>query len=542
MCGIFAYISDENKYDAQEMRKFADKCKHRGPDNTTHVVINTDSHLVFHRLSINDISESGNQPFIKHTSKSTIYAACNGEIYNHKELIEKYDIHVNSSSDCEIIIHLYTLLGFVETIKQLDGVFACVIIDMNTKTGKKTVYAARDPIGVRPLYIAFNETGDIGLASELKCLTTIFDRIEQFPPGTTYCSVDSVTLKKHDKYEKYYTHEYNIKCPINGLDNDVLDNIKKNIHDKLITSTKKRMISDRKIGCLLSGGLDSSIITAIVCKLSGNVQVETFSVGLKDSEDLRYARIVADYLGTKHHEVILNEEEMLSAIDETIYMVESYDTTTIRASTPMRLLCKYIKNNTDITVIFSGEGSDEASGSYLYFHNAPSPQEFHAETVRLMKDLCYFDVLRCDRSVSTNGLEVRVPFLDKDFINYYMTINPYLKMPSVFDIEKFLLRSAFESYLPKEIVWRIKEGMSDGVSSKKKSWYEIIQNKVSGMEFTKKYNFNQPMFNEAHYYREIYEKYYPGREKLIPYYWLPKWSGDIVEPSARVLDVYNCLP
>jgi asparagine synthase (glutamine-hydrolysing) len=547
MCGIFAYISDENKYNVQEMRNFADKCKHRGPDNTNHIEIDNNSHLIFHRLIINGLSEYGNQPFIKNTSKSTIYVACNGEIYNYKELIKKYDIHVNSHSDCEIIIHLYILLGFEETIKQLDGVFACVIIDVNNETSKKTVYASRDPIGVRPLFIAFNENGDIGLASELKCLSNIFTDIKQFPPATTYCSSRPDGVKK---YKPYYSYEYDAKYlpdyyflgakPPYNLHNSYIDNIKNTIKIKLCKAMKKRIPIDRKVGCLLSGGFDSSLIASLVCKMS-NRKVDTFSVGLKDSEDIKYARIVADYLGTNHHEIILDEEEMLSAIDETIYMVESYDTTTIRASTPMYLLCKYIKKNTDIKVIFSGEGIDEASGSYLYFYNAPSPKEFQTETVRLLKDLQYFDVLRCDKSVSTNGLEVRVPFLDKDFINYYMTIDPYIKMPSTFNIEKYLLRSTFESYLPKEITWRVKEGMSDGVSSKKKSWYEIIQDRVSDMKFTKKYNFNQPMFNEAHYYREIYDKYFPNRGYLIPYYWLPKWSGNTAEPSARVLDIYSVI-
>ena len=259
--------------------------------------------------------------------------------------------------------------------------------------------------------------------------------------------------------------------------------------------------------------------------------------------------MVADHIGSNHHEVIVTEREMLNAIESTIKKTETYDTTTIRASVPMTLLSEYISKNSDAVVIYSGEGSDEASGSYLYFHNAPNELEFKKETFRLLDDLCYFDVLRCDKSTASAGLEVRVPFLDKEFLEYYMSIDPKYKLASHNGIEKWLLRSAFDDgkLLPDSVLWRVKEAMSDGVSSQKKGWFEIIQENVEEMytddEFIKRqqtYKWNPPMFKEALYYREIFNKYYPEREKTIPYYWLPKWSGDVVDPSARVLtNVYK---
>ena len=266
---------------------------------------------------------------------------------------------------------------------------------------------------------------------------------------------------------------------------------------------------------------------------------------MKGSTDLVYAKKVADFIGTNHTEIIVSEQEMFDAIEPTIKQIESYDTTTVRASAPMYLLSKYIKENTDITVIYSGEGSDEASGSYLYFRNSPNIDEFHKETVRLMKDLSYYDVLRCDRTTSGNGLEVRVPFLDKQFLQYYMTIDPEFKIPSSYNgCEKYTLRKAFsyDKLLPEDVLWRTKEAFSDGVSSTEKSWYTIINEKVEEIyssdnlsELKLKYNLPIETLPETVYFRNIFEKYYIGRSSLIPYYWLPKWSGEVINPSARVL-------
>ena len=525
MCGIFAYLSI-TKIDTDLKNKLIDeliKTKHRGPDNTKYRLENEKTFLGFHRLCINDTSERGDQP-ITHPKNFNISLICNGEIYNYSKLKLEYNIVTDSNSDCEIILHLYEKFGFSKTISLLDGVFACVLVDLT----KDTIYVARDPLGVRSLFIGENTNGDIGFASELKSIHELCETIIQFKPGHIWDS-------KTKEYTKYYTRELT-----NVVESEEL--IKTTIREKLGLAVEKRLMSDRKIGCLLSGGLDSSLIAAQLANLYED-KLETFSIGLEGATDLKFAKLVADHIGSNHHEVIVTEREMLNAIESTIKKTETYDTTTIRASVPMTLLSEYISKNSDAVVIYSGEGSDEASGSYLYFHNAPNELEFKKETFRLLDDLCYFDVLRCDKSTASAGLEVRVPFLDKEFLEYYMSIDPKYKLASHNGIEKWLLRSAFDDgkLLPDSVLWRVKEAMSDGVSSQKKGWFEIIQENVAEMytddEFIKRqqtYKWNPPMFKEALYYREIFNKYYPEREKTIPYYWLPKWSGDVVDPSARV--------
>jgi len=537
MCGIFAFFANAKLSTKKvlELHRCAMKSKHRGPDNTVSRQLDNKTYIVFHRLKINDQSDDGNQP-LNHPQDLDLTLICNGEIYNYKDLVKEHHFKMNSSSDCEVILHMYKKYGIEKTIESLDGVFAFVLIDKNLN---KT-YVARDPFGVRSLYIGRSPVEGTNkyatcISSEMKSMVGLSSDIKQFPPGNYY-ELDSDT----------YTPYHNFTYPINPeQDTDI---IMENIRTLLVKATEKRLLSERPIGCLLSGGLDSSLITALVARYYPKGKLKTFSVGLKGSVDLKYAKIVADYLGTDHHEVIVTEEEMLAELDADIKQIESYDTTTVRASTPMFLLSKYIRDNTDVSVIFSGEGADEASGSYMYFHNAPSPTEFKAESERLMKDLCYFDVLRSDKSTAGAGLEVRVPFLDRDFLNYYMSIDPTFKMPKTYHIEKFLLREAFknEKVLPDEVLWRIKEGMSDGVSGKKRSWYEIIQANVdkhmSEREFytlQNKYSHNCPLIKESMFYREAFETYYENCEKTVPYYWLPKWSGDVIEPSARVLNCYS---
>jgi asparagine synthase (glutamine-hydrolysing) len=537
MCGIFAYFGN-NKLttkDILELHACAMKSKHRGPDNTVSRQLDDKTYLVFHRLKINDQSDNGNQP-LNHPNDLDLTLICNGEIYNYKDLVKENNFQMNSSSDCEVILHMYKKYGIEKTIKSLDGVFGFVLIDRKLQ---KT-YVARDPFGVRALYIGTSDTdftnnNSICISSEMKSIVGISSNIKQFPPGNYY-ELESNT------YTEY--HQYNYPIHPEQDTNVIMENIR----SLLIKATEKRLLSDRPIGCLLSGGLDSSLITALVARYYPKGELKTFSVGLAGSVDLKYAKMVADYLGTDHHEVIVTEEEMLAEIKSDIKQIECYDTTTVRASTPMLLLSKYIRDNTDVCVIFSGEGSDEASGSYMYFHNAPSPADFKVESERLMKDLCYFDVLRCDKSTAGAGLEVRVPFLDRDFLDYYMSIDPKFKMPKSYHIEKFLLREAFkeENILPDEVLWRIKEGMSDGVSSKKRSWYEIIQadvdDKMSDREFSilqNKYSHNVPLIKESMFYREIFEDHYENMGQTTPYYWLPKWSGDVIEPSARVLNCYS---
>jgi asparagine synthase (glutamine-hydrolysing) len=477
--------------------------------------------LGFHRLAINDLTAAGNQP-LTHPFRPELKLICNGEIYNYKKLSESFGITLSSGSDCEVILHLYALIGIQETCRLLDGYFAFVLVDGDR------VFAARDLIGVRSLYIG-SRSGSTYLASEMKALHDLCDSIEQFPPGTWWDGKRFVTY--HSLYDNSVIESSleDAVCVVNTL---------------LTKAVEKRVeTTERPIGCLLSGGLDSSIICALVNQYSlakTGKPVHTFSIGFEGSTDCKYARMVAEHLHTIHHEVIVTPIDMIEAIPEVIRMIESYDTTTVRASTPMYLLCKYISKHTDIKVIFSGEGSDELSGSYLYFHNAPSVEEFRKETIRLVEDLCYFDVLRCDKSTAAHGLEVRVPFLDKAFLYYYLHLDPKLKMPKLHGIEKYVLRKAFESMLPPAFVWRVKEAFSDGVSSVENSWFQIIQRHVDTLKLKEiDTDTNPPVLKESLWYRTLYDRAYPGREHLLPYYWLPRWVGNVVDPSARVLSVYR---
>lgn len=549
MCGIFAYLSPKPVSETRrlELQQYATKCQSRGPDATNvKWYLDNSVMMVFHRLSINDTSDNGMQPFY-HRKNNELVSICNGEIYNHHILREQFSLKLNSQSDAEVVAPIVDILGAEKACQMFDGVFAFVIL--NTK--EKRVLIGRDPIGVRPLYYGYSSVGEVIIASEMKSIPTSF-QATQFPPSSTAIISQNQnmiwTLEKPIPY-----------CDITTISSTQFDPVTTKFEPAIIIQIRqllekavsKRMMSDRPIGCLLSGGLDSSIIVSILANYFRKIgkQLRTFSVGMENSVDLLAARKVADYLGTEHSEVVLTADQMFQAIPDTIYQIESYDTTTIRASTPMYLLCKWIKQNTDVTVIFSGEGSDEASGSYLYFHNAPNPESFQEESHRLMRDLYYFDVLRCDKSSAGAGLEVRVPFLDRDFLQFYCNLDPKFKMPGlgkgIDRIEKRLLRLAFQDQLPSEIVWRSKEGMSDGISSINKPWFSLIQERVDRMETQSTSDFiitnewNPPLFPEAKYYRDLFHKYFPHRDETIPYYWLPKWSGGEVDPSARKLSVYT---
>ena len=521
MCGIFFYVSElSQELNYEELIKSSDKCNHRGPDSTKHLTIKQNDkrvHFSFHRLAINGLTEDGDQPMkIKQYKNKTVI--CNGEIYNFKELAKKYNFELVTGSDCEILLHLSSILPINDFIYELDGVFSFLIYD----SLDESIVIGHDPLGVRPLYWFRNEDNStIGISSELKSLYDIKgdNKIEFYPPGT---------------YSIYYLktnmiHTYSYYRFIYPIINDNETLILKNIYKLLTEAVNKRLISERPIGCLLSGGLDSSIITSIVCKFLNPSDVKTFSIGLKDSPDLIAAEKVSKYLGTDHTSVVVSESDMLNAIESTIYQIESRDITTIRASVPMFLLSQYIRDNTNIKVILSGEGSDEASGSYLYFHNAPNSDEFHKETIRLLKDVRMFDVLRADKTTSGAGLELRVPFFDKDFLNYYMGINPEFKV--VRDgIEKYLLRKAFENDLPQEIIRRTKDGFSDGVSKLDRPWYEIID------EYSKSKGYP----NEKEMYHSIFNKYYPDCKNIIPYDWMPKWTENVGNnPSGRLLKKIN---
>jgi len=532
MCGIFAFISilkNKKISDLHDLLVYnCNKIKHRGPDNSQYKTFDDKIFMGFHRLSINDISENGNQPLIL----DDIVLICNGEIYNHVELEKKYDITPNSHSDCEVILHLYKLFGIQKTLELISGYFAFVLYDR--KNDK--IFIARDPIGVRALYIGKDIYNNIAVCSEMKGLSDFMATIEQFKPGH-YLDIDC------EKPIPYYDYNYS---RIEPSDLSLVEQLTK-MRGIFEAAVFKRFMFERPFGVFLSGGFDSSIVGALVAKHNAPEPIHSFSIGMEGSTDLIKARVVAKHIGSIHHEVIVTADDMLSAITTVIQQNETYDTTTVRASTPMYLLSKYIKENTDIVVVFSGEGSDEASGSYMYFHNAPSENEFQDECVRLLQDLCYFDCLRCDKSTAGNGLEVRVPFLDKEFLTEYMRVPVEWKVPKD-GMEKWFIRKAFDGtgLLPDEILWRKKEAFSDGVSSTDKSWYQIIQEHVdkiiSDTEFEEqknKFDVNCPHLKESYYYRKVFEEFYPGRANTIPYYWLPKWSGDTKDPSARVLNVYD---
>ena len=530
MCGIFAYLSNErisnDIYD--KLVEFCNRTQHRGPDKTKYLSLNNSRLLFgFHRLAINDLTEKGDQPMVL---DNKYYLICNGEIYNHGELEQQYGFKTQGHSDCEVILHLYKRLGIKKTLELISGYFAFALWDSELEQ----LFIARDPIGVRQLYIGFNTGGDMCICSEMKGIPIDFN-VRQFLPGTYF---------NNNTYFRYYYYDYPVISP-----NDLsLEQQLTKIRDLFEKAVYKRFMFDRPFGVFLSGGLDSSLVAALVAQHNQPTPIHSFSIGMEGSTDLSKARLVAEHIGSIHHEVIITPEEMLSAIPEVIKQTETWDTTTVRASTPMYLLSKYIKENTDIVVVFSGEGSDEASGSYLYFHKAPSADAFQEECVRLLGDLCYFDCLRCDKATAGNGLEVRVPFLDKEFLLEYMRVPPEWKQPKD-GMEKCFIRKAFDGLglLPDEILWRKKEAFSDGVSSTEKSWFQIIQEHVDSLITNEEFQENKtkyypiPLLKESYYYRKLFEGYYPERGNTIPYYWLPKWSGNTADPSARVLSIYTEL-
>jgi asparagine synthase (glutamine-hydrolysing) len=418
----------------------------------------------------------------------------------------------------------------------LDGEYAFVIYDK--KEG--WVHICRDPYGVRPLFWYHTED-ELGVCSELKGLSQLnAENTVQFPPGhivsicVKYQENDQIIVpyvKQTIEYVKGYYKE---------------EEILETIRLFLTKAVKKRMMSERPVCSLLSGGLDSSLVASILARELYPKKLTTFSIGLEGSSDLYYAKKVASHIGSIHHIIQLNEEDFLNAIEDTVRIIESYDITTVRASVGNYLVSKYIAENTNFKVVFNGDYSDEVCGGYMYFKKAPSEEAFHNECCRLVKDICYFDSLRSDRTISSQGLEARVPFSDKNFVEWYLTIDPALRM-SHDKIEKYLLRKAFDgtNLLPHDVLFRSKVAFSDGVSNKERSWHNVIKeyidSKVPDEEFINekgKYTYNTPETKEAYYYRKTFEQYYPNCEHIIPYFWLPKWCGEMKDPSARELEFY----
>jgi asparagine synthase (glutamine-hydrolysing) len=555
MCGIFSLLNNDNTFNDKFIENQFIKGINRGPDNSQLKLYDNQTLVGFHRLSINGLDNLSNQPIII----DNISLICNGEIYNYKHLYNMMNIIPITNSDCEVIIHLYKRYGIEQTLQMLDGVFSFILYDLSLDKKYSELFIARDPYGVRPLYeLKSNLQTNIiyGYASDLKVLNEFYNNlplettsIKHFEPGT-YSSY-KMEFKVLTKWE---LQKKNISYHSTGFSSIMydIDSIYKNIQLFLINAVVKRtLITERPIACLLSGGLDSSLVTALVnetYKKISNKKLETYSIGMKDSEDLKYAKIVAEYLDTNHTEIILTEEDFFNAIPSVIDTIETYDTTTIRASIGNYLLGKYISTHSDAKVIFNGDGSDELCGGYLYMHCCPDSIEFDKECRRLLKDIHKFDVLRSDKSISSHGLEPRTPFLDRSWVQYYLSIHPEIRYTTNKKCEKFLLRNAFSSknfknsnglpLLPDSILWRRKEAFSDGVSKNTRSLYEIIQENVPDIKNKKVYTINNPDTNEKYYYREIFESYYPDLDNIIPYYWMPKYVN-AKDASARTLDIYK---
>jgi len=500
------------------------KTKTRGPD-MTRLVDTPAGRLGFHRLAIMDTNESGMQPF----ALGDNFVVCNGEIYGFRNLKNALssEYTFKSESDCEILLPLYEKYG-CDMFKMLDAEYALIIYDGK----KKSFVAARDPIGIRPLYYGKTKRGGMIFASEPKNIVGLSDEIKPFPPGHYYADGKFVCYCDISERRPY-------------VDDD-LETVCTNIRHKLSMGVAKRLDADVPVGFLLSGGLDSSLVCAIATKLL-NRPIRTFAIGMEtDAIDLKYAKIVADAIGSEHQEIIITRDDVLSALETVVSILGTYDITTIRASMGMYLICKAIHEQTDIRVLLTGEISDELFG-YKYTDFAPDAEAFQCESEKRMRELHMYDVLRADRSISANSLEARVPFGDLDFVKYVMSIPPEMKMNS-YKMGKFLLRHAFEAgnYLPDTILWREKAAFSDAVGHSLvddlKEYAQSLYTDEDFAEKSAKYVFAKPFTKESLLYRELFEKYYPGQAAMVADFWMPNksWEGcNVNDPSARVLSNYG---
>ncbi len=522
MCSIISCCGPCNQPDL--VKACFDRSLSRGPDDTRFIDTGN-GFMGFHRLAIMGLSPQGMQPFELDGS----YVVCNGELYGFEkfkqQLADRYVFQ--SGSDCEVLLPLYREYG-AGMFNLLDAEFACVIYDGNTGE----YIAARDPIGIRPLYYGWGESGAMLFASEPKDLIGLCGEIRPFPPGHYYKAGRFVPYKDISRTERV--------C------HDDMDTICENIRAKLTAGIKKRLVSDAKLGFLLSGGLDSSLVCAVAqryCK----TPIRTFAIGMEgDAIDLKYARQAADFIGSSHTQVIITRQDVLDALETVAAVLGTFDITTIRASVGMFLVCKYIHENTDIRVLLTGEISDELFG-YKYTDFAPSAQAFQKESEKRIRELHMYDVLRADRCISVNSLEARVPFGDLDFVEYVMSVDPEKKL-NTYGKGKYLLRRAFAQgdFLPEEILWREKAAFSDAVGHSMvdylKEYAEGLYTDKAFEAKSKSYTHARPFTKEALLYRELFEKYYPGQGQLIDGFWMPnpEWEGcKVDDPSARVLANYG---
>ncbi len=514
MCGIVCAFNTKNNDSLRlKVLEMAKTIRHRGPD-WSGIYSNENAIVAHERLAIVDPS-SGQQPLFSNDKRFVL--AANGEIYNHMELRKEFpEYDFLTKSDCEVILALYEKYG-CDFLDKLNGIYAFSIYD----SLKDEYFIARDHMGIIPLYIGWDDQDVFYVSSELKALEGQCNKIKLFPPGNYFHSSDK-------RFVSWYNRDWRDFENVKELESDI-----SKLRESLESAVHRQLMSDVPYGVLLSGGLDSSITSAIAKKYSQKriesndkqpawwPQLHSFSVGLEGSPDLTAAKKVADYIGTIHHEIVFTIQEGLDAIKDVIYNLETYDITTIRASTPMYLMARVIKSM-GIKMVLSGEGADELFGGYLYFHKAPNAREFHEETVRKLDKLHMYDCLRANKSLAAWGVEGRVPFLDKEFIDVAMTLNPKDKMINGDRIEKWILRKAFEDYLPKEIVWRQKEQFSDGVGY---SWIDtlktVVEKLISDDQLTnaaQKFPIQPPGTKEEYYYRSLFSEHFPSNTaaKCVP--------------------------
>ena len=562
MCGIYCRIGSNR--DPANPLMWVKQLEARGPEGTKIVDVTEKVTLGFTRLAINGLTTAGMQPF----KRGPVTWICNGEIYNSKEIEESLGLE-NTGSDCECIGPLYLrhrddLISFV---RALDGVFAIALYDSE----RDRLIVTRDPFGVRPLFTGYRPNMSTSLASvnnlavpflrgtfdtfvfasELKALVPYFEHVSNFPPGS---------IQAYDVNTMSVVADLRYHC-VNWITNpqfktmDGFTDATIAIRYALEEAVRKRLLTERPIACLLSGGLDSSLIASLLqtnLRQLGLPSLKTFSIGFEGSSDLAYAKIVSDWIGSDHTEIKMTPDEFFAAIPTVIKAIESYDTTTVRASTGNYLVAKKIRELTDCKVVFNGDGSDELFGGYLYFNNAPSDAAFQMETERLLTEMHNFDVLRSDRSISANGLEARTPFLDKQFVAVVRSIHPSLLRPvRGKQVEKYILRAAFDDgvTLPPEVLWRRKEAFSDGVSTPEKAWFQEIQERVKSIvpkDWLEKSilsysNHLTPRTEEEYYYRYLFTTTYglSAIKVTVPYRWMPLWSPETTDPSARTLQMYN---
>ena len=572
MCGIWAYLLKNGFLKTDILYKSFEMLKARGPDRSRVITLSDKNIMLgFHRLSIMDTSTNGDQPFIVETNDRVIYTLCNGEIYNFKELLMKYNFSPNSNSDCEIIPLIYNSFGIDQLVKDIRGEFAIIILDINKVTNEMKCHVVRDPFGVRPLFIGVDDNG-ICISSELKGQSGIYDDnkqnyiVDQFKGGN-YGTLKYTDSKWSDiELTQYYFFPTEIKY----YDvNESIELIKTTFTD----AVKCRLQSDRPIGFLLSGGVDSSAVVGVAYNLLKDTKnLYTFSIGFEGGTDEPNAKLVAGYINSDiitvpydislvdyqnlikqytkglHTHVMITTDQAIEMIETTVRIIESFDLTSNRASVMQLMISQFISRNTNIKVLLCGDASDEQYGSYLYFGKCNDPKEFNDECIRLMDEIYKYDGLRCDRAVSNSEIEIRLPFSDQSLVDLTFQIDPKLRMTSTHGIEKWLFRESMKGFIPDVVRTRIKTALSDGVSSKEKSWYKIIQDQLESVYTDEdlrnaqtKYEHLTPYTKEGLYYRELFCKYYGNSNvvsKVIPYYWLPKWTGidsKLLDPSARTL-------